>query len=200
MTAARYGLAAALLAAAPATLAGQTTGPAREVFFHAAAGVAAPFGGALDGFDPGWTVALGLRLSPPESSPLSLQLDVLHARLTDEPFVVPLPADGFARVEPRTAVTSVGAAVVLAPRERRHMHAYLLAGAAYYRLSRDDRGDAGDVFIEGTNRRDAAGVSYGGGIEGRVGRLAPFLELRQHIIFNREDDTSLVPLVVGLRF
>jgi hypothetical protein len=188
------------LVAAPVSLQSQSVAAGPRASLQVAAGGVAPLGGALDPYDPGWTAALGLRLRP-WALPVALQLDALHARLGGDPFTVPGPADGPVRVEPRTAISALTGSAVLAPRAGRRVRPYLLAGAGVYRLRPDDRAfGAALVSVRPADATTAAGASYGGGLEARLGRVAPFVEVRHHIVLLSADNTSFIPAVVGLRF
>jgi hypothetical protein len=59
----------------------------------------------------------------------------------------------------------------------------------YTRLSGDD------FFVQGP-----ADESIRIELEARVGRLTPFVEVRQHIVFLSADNSSFVLVMVGLRF
>lgn len=206
MMAIRIGMAAALLAAAPRVLAAQAPDPAQRVTLHVATGAAATEDGALGEFDGGWTVLLGLRLPLPESGPLSVQLDALHLRVTGPSYEVVLPADGSARVERRASLTAVGGSLVLAPRTGGRARPYLIGGGAIYRLTRNDHASAEGVEVA-SGTRTAPGLSFGGGLEARLGRVVPFAELRYHLVFLEGggdvvtgEKAKLIPFVAGVRF
>lgn len=190
--------AAALLVAAPASLHGQSAGAAPGITLRAAAGGVIPMGGALDAYDPGWTVAGALRLG--EHRPVALQLEALYARVAGDAFTVPGPADAPVRVEPRTSFTALTATGVLTPWRATAVRPYLVAGGGWYRYaSRNGADGLGDLIAPGPDG-NGFGVTYGGGLETTLGRVAPFVEVRQHIVFRDEDNMSFVPVTIGVRF
>ena len=198
MTLPRSAALAALLAAIPAVLAAQTSADARPVTVRLAAGGAVPQGGALDAFDPGWSVAGGarIRLRPG----LALRLEAQYVRVTGEAFYAPGPGDDGVRIEPAMGVTALTLAAELSPGRLGAVRPYLLAGGGYHRLRALDGTDEMNVFFDHQDGTNSLGVLYGGGLETSLGRVAPFVEVRHHIVFLSADNTSFIPAVVGVRF
>jgi hypothetical protein len=75
-----------------------------------------------------------------------------------------------------------------------------VTGGGLYHLSAEERVSGSDFAIQRDDRTTAFGVTYGGGLEGRLGSIVPFVEVRHHILLLSADNASFIPVVIGLRF
>jgi hypothetical protein len=91
------------------------------------------------------------------------------------------------------------ASAVLAPWSGGRVHPYVLAGGGVDHVRDEDRADRPGLDVRSGDATAAFGVAYGGGVEARLGRFAPFVEVRHHVVLLSAESSSLIPVSAGLR-
>ena len=167
------------LAAAPA--AAQESAGTRAVSFSIGGGATVPMGDAGDAFDTGFNLQGALHVQPALRA-VGARFDVMYHSLGAKQDLLIGEAD--------LNVLAGIANVVLTVSNTGTVRPYVLGGLGIYNL------DLGG----GAESETKFGLNGGGGIEFGVGGFNTFVEARLHSIFTEESNTTLVPVVFGVRF
>ena len=155
--------------------------------FSLGGGLTLPLGDFDDFAGTGWhgLAAIGFQ---PSDFPVGFQLDGMYQRFgIDE-----APDDfdvGFQIIQGTANVV-----YTFTTAEESTFHPYLIGGVGLYnqKATGDDAGDQ--------DSESDFGVNAGAGFDFQLGSVGLFIEGRFHNIFSDPDNTSFVPISVGLRF
>jgi hypothetical protein len=153
--------------------------------FSLGGGVSIPSGSFDDFAKLGWHGIAGVSFVP-QNLPVGFQVDGSFSRLSDDS-----PAD----IQSQLIYGTGNVVYKFKVSEDTKFRPYLIGGGGVYNL--DAKGDDVDPDIESVTK---FGINAGAGFDFKAGAAGVFVEGRFHNVFTEGDNTSFIPITVGVRF
>jgi hypothetical protein len=153
--------------------------------FSLGGGVSIPSGSFDDFAKLGWHGLAGVSFVP-QNLPVGFQVDGSFSRLSDD-----TPLD----LQSQLIYGTGNVVYKFKVSEDTRFRPYLIGGGGVYNL--DVKGDDADPDIESVTK---FGINVGAGFDFKAGAAGVFLEGRFHNVFTEGDNTSFIPITVGVRF
>ena len=175
----------ALLGAVLMASVGTAPAVAQGAEFSLGGGVTSPLGNFDDVAKLGWHATAAVSFVP-QNVPVGFQVDGSFSRLSDE-----TPFD----VKSQLIYGTANVVYKFKVAEDTKFRPYLIGGGGVYNL--DAKGDDVPSSVESVTK---FGINAGAGFDFKAGAAGVFVEGRFHNVFTEGDNTSFIPITVGVRF
>jgi hypothetical protein len=164
---------------------GAAPAAAQGAEFSLGGGVSIPSGSFDDFAKLGWHGTAAVSFVP-QNVPVGFQVDGSFSRLSD---------DSPAALKSQLIYGTGNVVYKFKVAEETKFRPYLIGGGGVYNL--DVKGDDADPNAESVTK---FGINAGAGFDFKAGSAGVFVEGRFHNVFTEGDNTSFIPITVGVRF